>query len=90
MRKRLKVATETHMSERDRLQKLMTESEEKLRKLESERREMMTVQGTRRAAINTMEEQMESLKTQLRTTQAELEHLHTLYSQIKYVYLTFC
>lgn len=72
------------MTERDRLQKLMNDSEVKYRTLEADRREMMTVQGSRRATINNLEEQIETLSTQLRTTQSELDHIHTLYNQIKY------
>lgn len=76
--------TEAHSAETKKLQQLVTETEKKLIKIENERKELATVQGNRRATINNLEEKVESLSSQLRTTENELDHMRTIHSQLKY------
>lgn len=53
--------------------------------METERRELLTVQGSRRATINTLEEQVGTLTDKLRSTTGELNHVQNLYSQLRLV-----
>lgn len=78
-------ATESQVAEHARLEKTLMESEEQVRRLEQERRDLMQNQGTRRAAINHLEEQCEMLREQNHTCQSELTAQRTLYNQLKYV-----
>lgn len=77
--------TASHVNQHAQLEKTLMESEEQVRRLEKERRELMQNQGSRRATINNLEEQCELLKEQNRTLQSELTAQRTLYSQLKYV-----
>lgn len=52
LRERMQITAETNVVERTKLEKIVQETEEKLRQLETERRELVTVQGARRASIN--------------------------------------
>ncbi|KAF2883200.1 hypothetical protein ILUMI_22975 [Ignelater luminosus] len=83
MRQRLKLATDTQFAERDRTDRALIDAEEQIRRLEQERRDLMQTQGTRRAAINSLEEQCEALKEQLRICQTELNHQRGLGTQLK-------
>ncbi|KAJ9599735.1 hypothetical protein L9F63_026418, partial [Diploptera punctata] len=76
------IATETQVAEHARLEKTIIESEERVRKLEAERRELLASQGSRKATISNMETQLESAKHQLLSSQTELSDLRALYNQI--------
>lgn len=57
--------------------------ERRLKKIESERGELMNAQGTRRAQLDGLEEKNELMKKVLRTTQDDLHNQKILYSQLK-------
>jgi hypothetical protein len=59
------------------------EAEDQIHKLEQERRELMQNQGTRRATLDTLEAQCDTLKDQLRIAQNELTQQRALYTQLK-------
>ena len=59
------------------------EAEEQIHKLEQERRELAQNQGSRRATIDTLQEQCDTLKDQLRMAQNELNQQRALYAQLK-------
>ncbi|XP_066998908.2 centrosomal protein of 135 kDa [Anabrus simplex] len=83
LRERLKIATETQVTEHARLEKTIIESEDRVRRLEAERRELLTCQGSLKAAISSMEEQVRGYRDQLHSSQAELSQQRMLYNQIK-------
>ena len=62
---------------------MVIESEERVRKMEAERRELLASQGSRRATISNMEGQLESTQNQLFSAQSELTEQRALYNQIK-------
>lgn len=74
---------EGHVAERSRMEKSLMESEEQIRRLEQERHDLIQNQGSRRATINGLEEQCESLKEQFHIAQTDLNHQRALYSQLK-------
>lgn len=59
------------------------DSEDRVRRLEAERRELLSGQGSRNATINTLEDQTDSMKEQLKSTQSELCQQRALYNQIR-------
>lgn len=75
--------SETQSNEIGRLQQTLADNETVIRKLEHERRDLMQNQGTRRATISGLEEQSESLRNQLRSTQNDLDNQKVLYTQLK-------
>lgn len=79
----LQLASDTQFAERERTDRALIDAEEQIRKLEQERRDLMQTQGTRRATINSLEEQCEALKEQLRICQTELNHQRGLGTQLK-------
>ncbi|PSN39078.1 hypothetical protein C0J52_07358 [Blattella germanica] len=83
LRERLKIATETQVAEHARLEKTVIESEERVRKLEAERRELLSSQGSKKATISNMENHIESTQTKLVSLQTELSEQRALYNQIK-------
>ncbi|RZC37719.1 centrosomal protein of 135 kDa [Asbolus verrucosus] len=83
LKHKLKGMSDSQINEQDRLQRRLMEAEEQVHKLEQERRELVQSQGSRRATINTLEEQCDTLKDQLRTAQNELNQQRALYIQLK-------
>ncbi|KYB27999.1 centrosomal protein of 135 kDa [Tribolium castaneum] len=83
LRSKLKNVSEGQINEQERLKKRLLDAEDQIHKLEQERRELIQNQGTRRSAIDTLEEQCETLKNQLRTAQNELNQQRALYNQLK-------
>lgn len=59
------------------------EADEHLRRLEQERRELMQNQGSRRAAISTLEDQCETLHSQLRIATTDLNQQKIVNDQLK-------
>lgn len=74
---------QTSSSDQDRLKRAFAELEDHCQKLESERRELLQSQNTRRSTISQLEDQYDILKEQLRTTQTELNNQKSNYNQLK-------
>ncbi|KDR21241.1 centrosomal protein of 135 kDa isoform X2 [Zootermopsis nevadensis] len=83
LHERLKIATETQVTEHARLEKTVNESEERVRRLEAERRELLASQGSQNATVSNFEIQVKSLQSQLFTAKTELTEQRALYNQIK-------
>ncbi|XP_046487529.1 centrosomal protein of 135 kDa isoform X1 [Neodiprion pinetum] len=83
LRERLKIAVDAHTSEQRRLRENLSEAETRLKQLETERQDLMLSQGTRRATINGLEDQLEDLKQELRRTKEELSTQRTQYFQLR-------
>ncbi|XP_008217193.1 centrosomal protein of 135 kDa isoform X3 [Nasonia vitripennis] len=83
LRERLKLATETHVSEQRRLRESLAESETRLSRIDRERRELLIAQETRRAAIHGLDDQLDDLKEELRKTKQELTEQRTQYFQLR-------
>lgn len=83
LRERMRITAETNVIERTKLERIVQETEEKLRQLESERRELVTVQGARRASINRLESDVDQFTKKLQHSQQELARMNTLYAQVR-------
>ena len=71
------------MAEHARLETALIEYEEKICKLEAERRELLACQGSKKVTVSNLESQVESLQNQLITARSELTEQRALYNQIK-------
>ncbi|XP_045478754.1 centrosomal protein of 135 kDa isoform X3 [Harmonia axyridis] len=83
LRDNIKVLCEAKAREHETFTQQVNDYERKLKKIESERGELMNAQGTRRAQLNSLEEKNELMKEVLRTTQDDLQNQKILYSQLK-------
>ncbi|XP_024940651.1 uncharacterized protein LOC107267564 isoform X3 [Cephus cinctus] len=83
LRERLKMAAEAHTSEQRRLRESLTDAETRLKHLERERQDLLIAQGTRRATINGLEDQLEDMREELKKTKQELATQHTQYFQLR-------
>lgn len=83
MKHRVKITSEMHASEIERYKKLISDLEEQLRKVDKERYDVLQNQGSRRATITNLEDQVETLKAQLKSCSDELIHHKTIYTQLK-------
>ncbi|XP_032671730.1 centrosomal protein of 135 kDa isoform X2 [Odontomachus brunneus] len=83
LRERLKMMAETHTSEQLRLKESLVEAENRLKHIEKERQDLLVTQGTRRAAINGLEDQLDDLQEELRRTKQELMTQRTQYFQLR-------
>lgn len=77
------MANETHAVEHARIEGNLRETQEELRKLEQDRRDIIQSQGSRRANLTHLEEQCAQLNEQLRQCQTDLNQQRALYSQLK-------
>ncbi|XP_061932659.1 centrosomal protein of 135 kDa isoform X2 [Apis cerana] len=83
LRERLKIATEAHTSEQRHLRENLTDVETRLKQIEKERQELLLTQGTRRATIKGLEDQLQDLREELRRTKQELGTQRTQYFQLR-------
>ncbi|KAJ8668217.1 hypothetical protein QAD02_009880 [Eretmocerus hayati] len=83
LRERLKLATEAHVSEQCRLRESLAESESRLAHTSSERRQLLIVQGGRKAALDGLDQQLDDLKDELQRTKLELTEQRTQYFQLR-------
>lgn len=74
---------ETHTSEQLHLKESLVEAENRLKHIEKERQNLLTTQGTRRAAINGLEDQLDDIQEELRRTKQELMTQRTQYFQLR-------
>lgn len=75
--------SETHTSEQLRLKESLVETENRLKHIEKERQDLLVTQGTRRVAINGLEDQLDDLQEELRRTKQELMTQRTQYFQLR-------
>ncbi|XP_011495576.1 PREDICTED: centrosomal protein of 135 kDa [Ceratosolen solmsi marchali] len=83
LRERLKLATEAHATEQRRLRENLDDTQSRLAQIEQKWRELLLVQGTRRATINGLDDQLNDLKEDLRRTKQELTEQRTQYFQLR-------
>ncbi|KAK9710694.1 hypothetical protein QE152_g25895 [Popillia japonica] len=83
MRHRLNTMAEHHLQEKARLEGMLKNSEEDVRKLEADRRDFMHTQGSRRATINNLQEECDMLRDQLRNCQSEFNQQRAYHAQLK-------
>lgn len=85
------MAVEAHTSEQRRLRENLTDVETRLKQIEKERQELLLTQGTRRATINGLEDQLQDLREELRRTKQELGTQRTQYFQLRCdLYFSLC
>ncbi|XP_077254912.1 uncharacterized protein LOC143893424 isoform X1 [Temnothorax americanus] len=83
LRERLKMMSDTHVCEQLRLKESLVEAENRLKHMEKERQDLLVTQGTRRAAINGLEDQLGDVQEELRRTKQELMAQRTQYFQLR-------
>lgn len=71
------------MAEHARFETAVAEYEEKIHKLEAEKRELLASQGSKKVTVSNLESQVESIQNQLITARSELTEQRALYNQIK-------
>lgn len=74
---------ETHTSEQLRLKESLVEAENRLKHAEKDRQDLLVTQGTRRAAINGLEDQLDDVQEELRRAKQELMTQRTQYFQLR-------
>lgn len=77
------MTTEAHQSEQRRLKKCVNEVETRLKNLESDRKELVIVQGTQRATVISLEAKLVDAQDELREKRSELMEIKTQYSQLR-------
>lgn len=75
--------SEAHTSEQLRLKESLVEAETRLKHTEKERQDLLVTQGTRRATINGLEDQLGDVQEELRRTKQELMAQRTQYFQLR-------
>lgn len=75
--------SEAHTSEQLRLKESLAEAETRLKHTEKERQDLLVTQGTRRATINGLEDQLGDVQEELRRTKQELMAQRTQYFQLR-------
>lgn len=74
---------EAHTSEQLRLKESLIEVENRSKHIEKERQDLLVTQGTRRATINGLEDQLDDVQEELRRTKQELMTQRTQYFQLR-------
>jgi centrosomal protein CEP135 len=75
--------SEAHMCEQLRLKESLVEAETRLKHIEKERQDLLVTQGTRRATINGLEDQLGDVQEELHRTKQELMAQRTQYFQLR-------
>lgn len=83
LRERLKMMSEAHTCEQLRLKESLVEAETRLKHIEKERQDLLVTQGTKRATINGLEDQLGDVQEELRRTKQELMAQRTQYFQLR-------
>ncbi|XP_071453022.1 centrosomal protein of 135 kDa-like isoform X1 [Hetaerina americana] len=83
LRKQLQVETELHENEKAKLEESLTGAEERLRKLQSDQRELSSGQGSLRAIIHRHESTISRLEESLKSSQSEYQREKNLNNQLK-------
>nr|XP_022912788.1 centrosomal protein of 135 kDa isoform X2 [Onthophagus taurus] len=83
LRHRISVLCEDYNQEKARLENMLRERDNEMRRMELDHREIIHSQGSKRAAINNLQDECDMLATQLKNCQAELTQQKVSYSQLK-------
>ncbi|XP_044747957.1 centrosomal protein of 135 kDa-like isoform X4 [Coccinella septempunctata] len=83
LRENIQMLCDAKTREHDTFSQQIKDYERRMKKIESERGELMNAQGSRRAQIDCLEEKNEMLKNVLRTTQDDLQNQKIIYGQLK-------
>ncbi|XP_011883028.1 PREDICTED: centrosomal protein of 135 kDa [Vollenhovia emeryi] len=83
LRERLTMMSDTHVCDQLRLKESLAEAENRLKHIEKERQDLLVTQGTRRSAINGLEDQLGDVQEELRRTKQELMAQRTQYFQLR-------
>ncbi|XP_049836106.1 centrosomal protein of 135 kDa isoform X2 [Schistocerca gregaria] len=83
LRERLKLSTETQVTEHARLEKAVMDSEDRVRRQEAERRSLISQLGEVKAQVLTLRDEADSNRTKLRQAQTELTQQQALYNQTR-------
>lgn len=75
--------SDAHKSEQLRLKESLVDAENRLKHIEKERQDMLVNQGTRRAAMNGLEDQLGDVQEELHRTKQELMAQRTQYFQLR-------
>lgn len=75
--------SDAHMCEQLRLKESLIDAEDRLKHIEKERQDLLITQGTRKAAINGLEDQLGDVQEELRRTKQELTAQRTQYFQLR-------
>lgn len=75
--------SEAHTCEQLRLKESLVEAETRLKHIEKERQDLLVTQGTKRATINGLEDQLGDVQEELRRTKQELMAQRTQYFQLR-------
>ncbi|KYN32569.1 hypothetical protein ALC56_13050 [Trachymyrmex septentrionalis] len=83
LREKLEIMSDTHKSEQLRLKENLIEAENRLKHIEKERQDLLVTQGSRRATVNGLEDQLDDVQEELRRTKQELMAQRTQYFQLR-------
>lgn len=75
--------SDAHKCEQLRLKESLVEAENRLKHREKEREDLLVTQGTRRAAMNGLEDQLGDVQEELHRTKQELMAQRTQYFQLR-------
>lgn len=75
--------SDAHKCEQLRLKESLVEAENRLKHREKERENLLVTQGTRRAAMNGLEDQLGDVQEELHRTKQELMAQRTQYFQLR-------
>lgn len=75
--------SDAHKCEQLRLKESLVEAENRLKHREKEREDLLVTQGTRRAAMNGLEDQLGDVQEELHHTKQELMAQRTQYFQLR-------
>lgn len=75
--------SDAHMCEQLRLKESLIDAENRLKHIEKERQDLLITQGTRKAAMNGLEDQLDDVQEELRRTKQELTAQRTQYFQLR-------
>lgn len=77
------MAAETHTTEQRRMRDNLLDLESRLKHIEQEKDDLVLTQGTRRATINGLEDELDHLRDELRRTKQEVATLRTQNFQLR-------
>lgn len=77
------MVSDAHRCEQLRLKESLVEAENRLKHIEKDRQDLLITQGTKRATINGLENQLGDIQEELRRTKQELTAQRTQYFQLR-------
>ncbi|EFN60931.1 Centrosomal protein of 135 kDa [Camponotus floridanus] len=83
LRERHKMMSEAHSCEQLRLKESLVEAETRLKHVEKERQDLLVTQGSKRATISDLEDQLSNMQEELHRTKQELMTQRTQYHRLR-------